>query len=465
MSDWKEYTLEELCDFQNGFAFKNSDYVNFSENTHEVFRMGYINRGGGFKEDSTPVFVSKDYYRNLEKFLLIPNDITIAMTDMKNSMALLGYCARISQANRFVLNQRVGRIRVLKEDLLDPIFLYYYLNSPKQIEYLRANSNSGVQVNLGTETIKQSILRIPNLEEQRKIANILFCLDKKIQLNTQINQTLEQIAQAIFKSWFVDFDPVRAKAEALAKGKTQAEAELAAMQIISGKTPEELTALSQTHPDQYAELAEIARAFPSEFEEVEGFGEVPRGWEVQELGSLMTIKRGSSPRPIKDFISETGLNWIKISDATAEDNPFLFSTKEYIKPEGLSKTVLLKQGSLILSNSATPGLPRFLEIDACIHDGWLYFSEIKELSQEYLYFFFIHIRENLVSQGNGSVFTNLKTDIVKSQKCIVPSDNVMGYFNILSKKMMKLIRENTYSSIILKETRDLLLPRLLNGEI
>ena len=83
MSNWKEYTLEELCDFQNGFAFKNSDYVDSSENTNEVFRMGYINRGGGFKEDTTPVFVPPNYPKNLDKFILKLNDITIAMTDMK----------------------------------------------------------------------------------------------------------------------------------------------------------------------------------------------------------------------------------------------------------------------------------------------------------------------------------------------------------------------------------------------
>ena len=171
MSNWKEYTLEELCDFQNGFAFKNSDYVDSSENTNEVFRMGYINRGGGFKEDTTPVFVPQNYPKNLDKFILKLNDITIAMTDMKNSMALLGYCARISHNNRFVLNQRVGRIRVVKNDILDPIYLYYYLNSSKQIDYLRANANSGVQVNLSTDTIKKSILKVPNIEKQREIAS------------------------------------------------------------------------------------------------------------------------------------------------------------------------------------------------------------------------------------------------------------------------------------------------------
>lgn len=307
-------------------------------------------------------------------------------------------------------------------------------------------------------------INLPNLDAQNYIARALWGLENKIQLNTQINQTLEQIAQALFKSWFVDFDPVRAKVQALSDGLSLEQAELAAMQTISGKTPEELTALSQTQPDRYAELAEIAKAFPCEMVEIDGV-EVPKGWEVKELGSLMTIKRGGSPRPIKDFISDKGLNWVKISDATAEDNPFLFSTKEYIKSEGLSKTVLLNKGSLILSNSATPGLPRFLELDACIHDGWLYFSDIKSLTQEYLYFFFLNIRNDLVAQGNGSVFTNLKTDIVKAQKAIVPDERVICYFDKQVKSIMNLIRYNTANSISLKETRDLLLPKLLNGGV
>ena len=309
-------------------------------------------------------------------------------------------------------------------------------------------------------------MEIPYFEDKtdrKRIVEILSSFDEKIHLNTQINQTLEQIAQALFKSWFFDFDPVRAKVQALSDGLSLEQAELAAMQAISGKTPEELTALSQAQPDRYAELAETAKAFPCEMVEVDGV-EVPKGWEVKELGSLMTIKRGGSPRPIKDFISDKGLNWVKISDATAEDNPFLFSTKEYIKYEGLSKTVLLKKGSLILSNSATPGLPRFLELDACIHDGWLYFSDIKNLTQEYLYFFFLNIRNDLVAQGNGSVFTNLKTDIVKAQKAIVPDERVICYFDKQVKSIMNLIKYNTANSISLKETRDLLLPRLLNGK-
>ena len=341
-----------------------------------------------------------------------------------------------------------------------PRFIYYLL---KSIDFTSFNVGTGVPT-LNRNHLSSILISDLGIDKEKEIANILGSLDQKIQLNTQINQTLEQIAQALFKSWFVDFDPVRAKIQALSDGLSLEQAELAAMQAISGKTPEELTALSQEQPDRYAELAETTKAFPCEMVKVDGV-EVPKGWEVKELGSLMTIKRGGSPRPIKDFISDKGLNWVKISDATAEDNPFLFSTKEYIKSEGLSKTVLLKKGSLILSNSATPGLPIFLELDACIHDGWLYFSDIKSLTQEYLYFFFLNIRNDLVAQGNGSVFTNLKTDIVKAQKAIVPDERVICYFDKQVKSIMNLIRYNTANSISLKETRDLLLPKLLNGGV
>ena len=355
-------------------------------------------------------------------------------------------------------------MRTKNEELVLPEFLYLLICSEDFINFTVMSSNGAKMPRGDKKAMLKYEFEIPSIEEQKIAINHYFKIKEKIQLNTQINQTLEQIAQALFKSWFVDFDPVRAKVQALSDGLSLEQAELAAMQAISGKTPEELTALSQTQPERYAELAETAKAFPCEMVEVDG-GEVPKGWEVKELGTLMTIKRGGSPRPIKDFISDKGLNWVKISDATAEDNPFLFSTKEYIKSEGLSKTVLLNKGSLILSNSATPGLPRFLELDACIHDGWLYFSDIKSLTQEYLYFFFLNIRNDLVAQGNGSVFTNLKTDIVKAQKAIVPDERVICYFDKQVKSIMNLIRYNTANSISLKETRDLLLPKLLNGGV
>jgi type I restriction enzyme, S subunit len=187
--EWKSYRLEELCEFINGFAFKSTDYVPLSTDTVEVFRMGYIERGGGFKEDDSPVFIPKKYGRRLDRYLLRPGDITIAMTDMKDRVAILGNTAWIREAERFVLNQRVGCIRVNRPDLLDPRFLYFYSNWRPHVDHLRSRANSGVQVNLSTSAIRESVLEIPPLPEQQAIAHILGTLDDKIELNRRMNET------------------------------------------------------------------------------------------------------------------------------------------------------------------------------------------------------------------------------------------------------------------------------------
>ncbi|CBW15689.1 unnamed protein product [Haemophilus parainfluenzae T3T1] len=450
MSDWKEYKFSELCDISRGASPRPiHEYITDGEGMPWVKIADATKSNSRFIEDTAERIKLSGVKKSVEVF---EGDLILSNSATPGLPKFMAINACIHDGWMLLRNFK----NITKE------FAYWLLLNERN--NLVKQGTGTVFINLKTDILRNHIVKIPSIEEQNKIVSILNGIEDKIQLNTQINQTLEQIAQALFKSWFVDFDPVRAKVQALSDGLSLEQAELAAMQAISGKTPEELTALSQTQPDRYAELVEIAKAFPCEMVEVDGV-EVLKGWEVKELGSLMTIKRGGSPRPIKDFISDKGLNWVKISDATAEDNPFLFSTKEYIKSEGLSKTVLLNKGSLILSNSATPGLPRFLELDACIHDGWLYFSDIKSLTQEYLYFFFLNIRNDLVAQGNGSVFTNLKTDIVKAQKAIVPDERVIYYFDKQVKSIMNLIRYNTANSISLKETRDLLLPKLLNGGV
>ena len=308
----------------------------------------------------------------------------------------------------------------------------------------------------------------PSPEQRTTIGSVLRSLDDKIALNRRINRTLEAIAQAIFKSWFVDFDPVKAKIAAkaaLTPTLSQKEREeivlRAAMSAISGKPDAELDALP---PEQYAQLAATAALFPDEMDESE-LGEIPRGWEVQALGKFITVKRGGSPRPIQEFMAPSGLPWVKIADATAETSPFLFETREFIKESGLKKTVYLKRGALILTNSATPGLPKFLELDACIHDGWLYFPEKRLFTDQYLYFLFQKIRYELVAQGNGSVFTNLKTDILRGQRVLVPSHETMASFTTLATSILENIKSLAKEGACLAALRDTLLPKLLSGEL
>ena len=128
---------------------------------------------GGVKEDNSPVFVPRKYGKNLEKYFLHPGDVTIAMTDMKDRVAILGNTAWIRDAGRFVVNQRVGCMRVKRPDLLEPRFFYFYSNCSPHVDYLRSRANSGVQVNLSTSAIKESELTLPPLAEQKAIAAVL----------------------------------------------------------------------------------------------------------------------------------------------------------------------------------------------------------------------------------------------------------------------------------------------------
>ena len=314
-----------------------------------------------------------------------------------SSRAPIGY---IAIANKELCTNQ-GFKSIVPNEKIDYLFLYYLLKYNKSnIE----NIGSGTTFKEISATVMKNFeVKIPKSKnEQRKIASILDLIDNKIELNNKINNNLEQQAQAIFKSWFVDFEPFD--------------------------------------------------------------GQVPDVWKSGVLGDFVEIKRGGSPRPIQNYLSDSGLHWLKISDATSISSPFINEIKEYIIEEGLKKTVFLKAGNLVLSNSATPGLPKILDIDTCIHDGWLCFPSSK-LSNEYLYLYFKYIRNNLVALGNGSVFTNLKTDILKNYPTNLPSSEVLNEFDGIIKPIFSMILSNTRETKRLIEIRDTLLPKLMSGEL
>lgn len=143
-------------------------------------------------------------------------------------------------------------------------------------------------------------------------------------------------------------------------------------------------------------------------------------WKSCKIGDVVSVRRGASPRPIKDYISEKGMPWVKIADATKDQTRFINFTSEFIKEGGIEKSVVVNPGDLIVSNSATPGLPKFMNIKACVHDGWLVFDNYDGILKDFLYYYFIVIRGRLVNQANGSVFKNLKTDIVKDFNINLP---------------------------------------------
>lgn len=169
-------------------------------------------------------------------------------------------------------------------------------------------------------------------------------------------------------------------------------------------------------------------------------------WKSCKIGDVVSVRRGASPRPIKDYVSETGVPWVKIADATSDQTRFLSSTKEFIKEEGVKSSVTVYPGDLIVSNSATPGLPKFMKIKACVHDGWLVFDNYDGILKEYLYYYFIVVRDRLVNQANGSVFKNLKTDIVRDFDIDLPpletQEKIVSILSSIDEKIEKNIAIN-----------------------
>lgn len=339
-------------------------------------------------------FVDEKLYKKWMKDEIEKGDILIT------SEAPFGEIYYWNSSEKIVLSQRLFGLRIKKE--ISSKYIYYYLTTKKFNGELKSRATGTTVMGLRQPELLKCKVAIPDVNTQKKIASILSSLDDKIELNNKINKNLEEMAQAIFKSWFVDFEPWG--------------------------------------------------------------GKQPNNWQQSRFGDFGEIKRGGSPRPIKDFLSETGFSWLKISDATGLKSPFILNIKEHIKKDGLKKTVFLKSGSLVLSNSATPGIPKILCVDTCIHDGWLYFPS-SYFSNEYLYLFFKIIRKELVSLGNGSVFTNLKTDILKNYSVIVPKKKILKDFDGLVQPLFSQIECNAKENNKLTRLRDTLLPKLMSGEL
>ena len=323
-------------------------------------------------------------------------------------------------------------------NLKESIFWFYYL------KFLNLNS---MRVGSGQPLLNQTILKsisLPDLNINKiKVGEILLSFDQKIDLNTQINQTLEQITQALFKNWFVDFDPVRAKVQALSDGLSLEQAELAAMQAISGKTPEELTALSQTQPKRYAELAETAKAFPCEMMEIDGV-EVPKGWEVKRIDEVIQKIPVGKKYSSKTAFSE-GL--VPILDQGRSGVIGYHNDKPGVKAS-------IEDPIIVFANHTC--YMRLISYDFSAIQNVFAFKG-KECNLYWLYLATLGKQEFVEYKGHFPDF------LIK--EIVVPPEELTALFGKYVKESFSKIFINDRENSSLVKIRDLLLPRLLNGEI
>ena len=436
----QEFFLSDFISVKHGFAFKG-DFITTEENENCLLTPGNFMIGGGFKSDKFKYFsgdIPQDY-------ILKEDDLIITMTDLSKQGDTLGYSALVPSiyGKKMLHNQRIGLVE-FKNNELDKHYLYFLLRSHEYRNYILGCSTGSTVRHTSPSKIVSFKFVKPDLETQKKIASKLLSLEKKIELNTQINQTLEQIAQALFKSWFVDFDPVRAKVQALSDGLSLEQAELAAMQAISGKTPEELTALLQTQPERYAELADTAKAFPCEMVEVDGV-EMPKGWEIQYLKDICNVIYGKN-LPTTKLINE-GYPVFGGNGVIGYYDKFLYET-----PQTLVSCRGAASGKILYS------LPySFVTNNSLV-------IEHEKSGLSYFYIYEALKLQNLTELTSGSAQPQMTIANMASIQILIPSEKI----NEVYKKYVGTLYDKKYHNNIenetLAQTRDLLLPKFLSGK-
>ncbi|TDQ43837.1 type I restriction enzyme S subunit [Tepidicella xavieri] len=279
----------------------------------------------------------------------------------------------------------------------------------------------------------------PKIEEQRAIAHILGTLDDKIELNRKQNETLEAMARALFKAWFVDFEPVRAKME----GRWQR---------------------GQSLPGLPAHLYDL---FPDRLVESE-LGEIPEGWRHSTIGEEVTVCGGSTPSTKEPEFWEGGQHcWATPKDLSALKFPVLLDTDRKITDAGLAKisSGLLPVGTVLLSSRAPIGYLAITEIPTAINQGFIAMKCDGALPNVYVLQWCRQSMDAIVGNANGSTFQEISKSNFRPLQVVVPSDLVLASFTRSAGSLYRQLAENEREARSLAQLRDTLLPKLISGEL
>ncbi len=352
----------------------------------------------------------------------------------------------------------------ISKESLDELYFVYYLLKSLGLEHM--NSDSAVP-GLNRDNAHALPIRVPVNDEDRKTVGVWIAkFDAKIQLNTQTNQTLESIAQAIFKSWFVDFDPVKAKMAVLESGGSAEDAELAAMAMIASKSSEELAGFKQTKPKDYEKLAQTAALFPLAMQKSE-LGAIPEGWEVSTMGEEVKISGGGTPSTKHSVYWENGtIHWTTPKDISGSADKVLLSTARKITPQGLKKisSGLLPENTVLMSSRAPVGYLALAKVPVAVNQGYIAMTCDRGLPPEYVIQWCEHNMEDIKQRAGGTTFSEISKKNFKPIPVLVPKLRVLELYHAQINSLYELVKSNALEIGSLSKTRDALLSKLLSGE-
>ncbi|EOU5880293.1 restriction endonuclease subunit S, partial [Escherichia coli] len=438
--------ISDGCTFISGYAFKSKDFTGIG---HPVIKIKNIQDGFVILEDSQ--CVDSKTVEGLNKFKLNNGDILIAMTG-QGSVGRVGRLTFDGKKTPY-LNQRVGKF-IADEKKLNISYLYYILTTQQYQNILFNNASGSGQPNLSPAVIQSTLIPYPEYHLQCEIAKILDTINNRIIKSYAINITLEQMSQTLFKSWFVDFDPVIDNA--LDAGNPIPEA-------LQARA--ELRQKVRNSVDFKPLSAEIRSLFPSEFEETE-LGWVPKGWSFTALKNFGKIICGKTPtKSNKNYYGEDFL-FIKIPDMHGK----VFVTNSHDKLSKLGSesqsNKIIPHGSICVSCIATVGLVSINAQDCHTNQQINSIVPNSPHYRNYLYFSMLEkykIFHDLASGGSATL--NMNTSVFSNIATLMPNNLVLKQFHKITEPWFEAILLNEYKLTSLASLRDTLLPKLISGEL
>ena len=440
MPDWVHTRLGDLIDIKHGYAFKG-EYFHEEPPGDFLLTPGNFAIGGGFQ------WGKRKYYRDggpvPNEFVLRPGDLLVTMTDLSKEADTLGYSAVVPESGfRLLHNQRLGKV-IKKSESIDFGYLHWLLRSPDYRNEILASYTGSTVKHTSPKKILAYQFLCPQLQEQRQIATVLDSLEHKIELNRRMNETLETMARAIFKDWFVDFGPTRAKVE--------------------GRAPYLAPELWDLFPDTLDDE------------------DKPVGWDKKAMGELCEVTIGglwgkdqSESADFEEYYCLRGVDLQHLRELGEAPNV----PSRFAKRTAIEKRCISINDVLIASSGAGP----------CGRTLWVgtegFFNGLKN-SKQAIYSNFVkrlhcispsvacfldrHLNEMRVSGEiqkyiSGTSVPNLNDKgLLQSHQIILPSEPLLDAFFGFTLTVQR--RLFSWENATLAQTRDLLLPKLMSGEI
>lgn len=406
--EWKEVDIEQTSiEIIDGDRGKNYPKNNELTNSGYCLFLSAANVTKNGLQFSNNSFITKEKDALLRKGKLMPKDIVLTT---RGTVGNVGFYSDDVPYPNMRINS--GMVIIRPGEDFDTMFLYQYLRSCYFRAQITQFQSGSAQPQLPISTLQKMKVIKPDIDAQRRIASILSSLDRKIELNNKINADLEEMAQAIFKNWFVDFEPFK-----------------------DGKFVD-------------SEL-----------------GMIPEGWKVGTLGDFCKCLLGGTPSRSKEEYWNGDVNWIN----SGEINKFrILEASEKITELGLSKSatkLLPKKTTVLAITGATLGQVSLLEIDTCANQSVIGVLENAEVPYEYIYPFIKDRIEMLIQHQTGGAQQHINKDNVESLIFLLPAKNVLENYISLVGPMYKRIESQCFENLYLSTLRDTLLPRLMSGEI